>query len=171
MRGTCQGCNDNNADTALVLCLTCAIHASDHDATCPGCEEDGFEALAFPMWTLCEGYCPACIERWEDEGSHEANEGAPTLPLLLPPRATRPTPVQRAEVNGGDRARNVRDMAKLREWYPKHCTHHLFYHHVLGRQGGCRDGAAPHCTVGGKDFLHERPRDLNDYIGRLEVAT
>ena len=72
-----------------------------------------------------------------------------------------PTPT---EEKGEARKRNLRDQAKLRKWYPNHCTHHLFHHFVMDRPAiwACtyaKEGDN-FCTQGGKKRSHECPDDL-----------
>ena len=68
--------------------------------------------------------------------------------------------------SGGNRARNVRDSARLREWYPGYCTHHLLYHHVLGRppSAGCTNAepGAAGCYAGDRFRSHDAPDDLEE---------
>ena len=62
------------------------------------------------------------------------------------------------------RKRNLRDQAKLRQWYPDHCTHHLFYHHVLQRppSAGCTFAkpGQDFCQPGTRPLWHSCPDDL-----------
>jgi len=44
--------------------------------------------------------------------------------------------------------RNESNIAKLRAWYPQHCAYHVYFHHVRGREHGCKYGDAHKCTRG-----------------------
>ena len=62
-----------------------------------------------------------------------------------------------------NRQRNVEDMQRLREKYPGHCTHHLFYYWVLGHpERACTlvGGEAAGCTQGGHFRSHQLPEGL-----------
>ena len=64
---------------------------------------------------------------------------------------------------GSNRLRNLRDIAVLRNAYPSHCSHHLLYHHVMGRPGCDRAPATDDaCVQGGQARSHAAPEDLAD---------
>ena len=69
------------------------------------------------------------------ENAREPVPPPPQRPRITGPQQQAPPPTP--EVNA--RQRNLRDQRELREWYPNHCTFHLFYHHVLQRPptSGC----------------------------------
>ena len=69
-------------------------------------------------------WCVACVaERQVVE--------PPTLMPSQPPHVELPD-------EGASRARNLRDIAKLRKRFSGFCSHHLLYHHGMGRSGCAR---------------------------------
>ena len=65
-----------------------------------------------------------------------------------------------------NRQRNVEDLQYLRAQYPNYCTHHLFYHWVLGHQDRACNLAGPGeagCNQGGSFRSHELPPGLESH--------
>ena len=61
------------------------------------------------------------------------------------------------------RARNLRDIQRLRAALPGFCSHHVLYYHVLGAVSrGCTNSlnAEGCCTAGGRARSHEFPDGL-----------
>jgi hypothetical protein len=193
----CESNGDNSpAVTSLALC---ARHADGNsfENGCGICDADGF-VQSFPD-ECCNGMlgaCPTCqslydgaepLEKKSDEDEKQAisarrvqqgrertrraHQDAATKGAIAPYRpAAQATRAPRDETAPHEnRARNMRDMALLRKAYPRHCTHHLFHHHVLGRQHGCNRGEEPSCTIRGRTFLHERPRGFDEWAEALEA--
>jgi hypothetical protein len=89
-----------------------------------------------------------------------AEQGAIVDPLAL--EQQQPPPAEMVDEKA-NRARNLRDIAKLRKHFSGFCSHHLLYHHILGRSGCARapptrDG----CTQGGILRSHGIPEGIDD---------
>jgi len=76
-------------------------------------------------------YCFACWERW--------------LPRQLGADASSRTLTAAEAANT---QRNDDNLAKLRAWYPEYCAYHVYFHHVRGRDQGCKFGDVHKCARG-----------------------
>jgi hypothetical protein len=190
----CQACSSESNDPAKAVTnnALCARHRDEtftFEEGCPICYQGGF-VQSFPdrycnnAWMDC---CPSCAlnfratsdEEEESDEDHPAHQHqwrpyepeAAKMGALAPYRPAAPAArAPRAETAPHDnRARNLRDMARIRKAFPRYCTHHLFHHHVLGRKHGCNLGDEPSCTTRGRTFLHERPRGFDEWAETLEV--
>ena len=102
-------------------------------------------------------YCGNC------DSDDEYSSGQPVVTQGPPLVTPQPNPSSQFE----NRRRNVQDLQTLRKAYPAHCTHHLFYHHVLQQPTrGCNlvPAEAAGCNQGGKFRSHDMPDDLADQI-------
>ena len=93
-------------------------------------------------------------------GGDSQEDGGIIDPLALELKL--PTPAKLVDEKA-NRARNLRDIAKLRKHFSGFCSHHLLYHHILGRSGctrapPTRDG----CTQGGILRSHGIPEGIDE---------
>ena len=175
------------ATDAFGLCSTCEDDL-DGPAWCSSCWEAGCESQAWPQRDLqwdnaAAGWaCPTCVseedaeeeeevvceacgecideEEWERETPAEQNEHGDSWCATCCESAQGQVPPPATPEDG--RARNLRDIMRLRGMYPKHCSHHTLYYHVLGRGTGCSRAAADAdgCMQGGIHRSHDIPPNL-----------
>ena len=133
-------------------CLTCWAPLSN-GARVTG--EDGNE------------YCTGCWFDWAHGGEQYAADdtelaAADDAEPEPPPKVRRvgAPPQDEAE----NKARNDRDVKRLRGWFPNHCAYHLFYKHVRGREG-CTYGDSEGCE---REGLHTIPDGFLRRVDALE---
>lgn len=94
-------------------------------------------------------YCVPCWNAWEGAGATAAG----AAPLAAHKRSRDESGNEQSSANA---QRNDDNIARLREWYPQYCSYHLYFHHVRGREQGCKFGDTEKCTRGS----HKAPPGL-----------
>ena len=120
---------------------------------CGSCIDDSAYSYVADDWYV---YCGWCDDDDDDEATIVA---APHSTIIKAGNNHGPSQRQ-------NRQRNVEDLQYLRAQYPNYCTHHLFYHWVLGHQDRACNLAGPGeagCNQGGSFRSHELPPDLESH--------
>ena len=152
---------------------TSGYHAEDEQCeecgACLGHVGDAFVRYAYPGTSPCFA-CTECFGAWEAPGSDASDSEAADdeeAQASLGKRQREGETPQRDAATTANEKRNSANKALLRAWYPKHCSHHLLFHHVRGlTDRGCKYGAE--CRAGS----HEAPPGLAAKAARsLDLAT
>ena len=119
-----------------------------------------------PVGMLPSGHkaCSDCFERQRSssQDSGEEEGGSPEVAAMPTSLAASTLALPKVDAAAA-RARNLRDIQRLRAALPGFCSHHVLYYHVLGAVSrGCTNSlnAEGFCTAGGRARSHEFPDGL-----------
>lgn len=156
----CDGCGEQHSRG------DCVAYGEDGSEYCSDCWHDYHaRGEAEPeQWacTTCEAalegvpsvndsdgsaYCMGCWSDWA-QGARPTSAGAPLA-------------IVDKTADMDNKAKNERNLARLRLWYPGHCAYELYFKHVRNRAGQA-------CGREGCKLSHEVPDDLADKLSQLE---
>jgi hypothetical protein len=148
----------------VAYCGDC-VYTLRHGFECEVCEEKTFlpDLEQEPPARLSSGLraCYDCQEGSSEESSEEEG-GSPEVAAMPTSLAASTLTLPKVDAAAA-RARNLRDIQRLRAALPGFCSHHVLYYHVLGAVSrGCTNSlnAEGCCTAGGRARSHEFPDGL-----------
>ena len=175
----CHWCYEDMSDRLRTVdfgefqfCEVCAYSIKDlEELRCEQCEEVITYICLIEEDAVGDGeghfWCINCrdssseadSDSEEDESDDSAEEQSGPLNFMAA------NPLAGAVVATEARARNLRDMQRLKRAFPEYCCHHLLYYYVLQAPArGCTNqlDAAGRCQGGGRPRSHGLPDHLED---------
>jgi len=133
----CEACFEGDDDADYDTLGYCA-ESDDWEPMCAWCTEE-LTGTAYVVDSDESCYCFACWEQWYPRQREVDESGR-----------------QPSAAEAANTQRNDDNIARLRGWYPQHCAYHVYFHHVRGREQGCKFGDEHKCARGS----HEAPPGL-----------
>lgn len=174
----CHWCEEDTSDLPRIVnfgefrfCGVCAYSIKElEELRCEECEEvityiclieeDAVGDGEGRFWcNVCRDMSSESDSEGDDDDDEEGVQGGPPLTLQAWPQTFQPQQVDAVAA----RARNLRDIKRLRDALPEFCSHHALYYHVLGAVSrGCTSplDSLGRCMAGGKPRSHEWPEGL-----------